>query len=408
MCGNKCGNAMPLNARKVETATPGRHSDGRGLFLYVKPSGARSWVLRYQVQGRRRDLGLGAYPDVSLAMARDRAAEARRLIAEGDDPITKKQQAKPKTFREAALELIDSKRPGWKNAKHAAQWTATLEAYVFPNIGAAQIAKIETADVISTLTPIWAAKPETANRVRQRIEAVIDYASALGIRTGDNPARWRGHLDHLLPKPTKVRAVVHHPALPHAQIADFMTDLAKREGVAARALAFTILTAARSGETRGMTWGEVDLEAKVWTIPADRMKAAKEHRVPLTGAALALLGQRSKGTPDDALIFGSEAKPGKPISDMSLTAVLRRMERSDITVHGFRSTFRDWAGETTGFPREVIEAALAHGIKDKTEAAYARSDLFDKRRKLMEAWVATAVTNDFAPNIVNLFFGRND
>lgn len=397
---------MPLNARKVETAAPGRHGDGRGLFLYVKPTGARSWVLRYQVQGRRRDLGLGSYPDVSLAMARDRAAEARRLIAEGEDPITKRQQAKPKTLREAALELIDSKRPGWKNAKHAAQWTATLEAYVFPKIGAVQVAKIETADVISTLTPIWAAKPETANRVRQRIEAVIDYASALGIRSGDNPARWRGHLDHLLPKPKKVRAVVHHPALPHAQIADFMTDLTKREGVAARALAFTILTAARSGETRGMTWGEVDLDAKVWTIPAGRMKAAKEHRVPLTDAALALLGKSTEGTPDDALIFGSEAKLGKPISDMSMTAVLRRMERNDITVHGFRSTFRDWAGETTGFPREVIEAALAHGIKDKAEAAYARSDLFEKRRKLMEAWSALASANATSEKIVSLHSGK--
>lgn len=397
---------MPLSARKVDTAGPGRHGDGRGLFLYVKPSGARSWVLRYQVQGRRRDLGLGAYPDVSLAMARDRAAEARRLIAEGEDPITKKRQAKPKTFRDAALELIESKRPGWKNAKHAAQWTSTLEAYVFPKIGAVQVAKIETADVISTLTPIWATKPETANRVRQRIEAVIDYASALGIRSGDNPARWRGHLDHLLPKPKKVRAVKHHPALPHAQIADFMADLAKREGVAARALAFTILTAARSGETRGMTWGEVDLDAKVWTIPAGRMKAAKEHRVPLTDEALALLGRSAESTPDNALIFGSEAKPGKPISDMSMTAVLRRMERADITVHGFRSTFRDWAGETTGFPREVIEAALAHGIKDKAEAAYARSDLFDKRRKLMEAWAAIAYANELATNVVNLHSGN--
>ena len=405
-CGNKCGNAMPLNARKVETAAPGRHGDGRGLFLYVKPTGARSWVLRYQVQGRRRDLGLGPYPDVSLAMARDRAAEARRLIAEGEDPIAKKQQAKPKTFREAALELIESKRPGWKNAKHAAQWTATLEAYVFPKIGAVQVAKIETADVISTLTPIWAEKPETANRVRQRIEAVIDYASALGIRSGDNPARWRGHLDHLLPKPKKVRAVVHHPALPHAQIADFMTDLAKREGVAARALAFTILTVARSGETRGMTWGEVDLDAKVWTIPAGRMKAAREHRVPLTDNALALLGQRAEEIPADALVFGSEAKRGKPISDMSMTAVLRRMERADITVHGFRSTFRDWAGETTGFPREVIEAALAHGIKDKAEAAYARSDLFDKRRLLMEAWASVAVVRAPSENVVTLNSGK--
>ncbi|MBO9451083.1 integrase arm-type DNA-binding domain-containing protein [Tropicibacter sp. R16_0] len=380
---------MRLSARKVETATPGRHGDGRGLFLYVKPSGARSWVLRYQVQGRRRDLGLGAYPEVSLAMARDRALEARRLIAEGGDPIAKKRQATHKTLRDAALELIESRRPGWKNAKHAAQWTSTLEAYVFPKIGEVQVAKVETSDVIATLAPIWSEKPETANRVRQRIEAVIDYASALGIRNGDNPARWRGHLDHLLPKPKKVRAVKHHPALPHAEIAEFMADLSERSGVAARALAFTILTAARSGETRGMTWAEVDLGAKLWTIPGVRMKAGKEHRVPLTGAVIALLGARQS---DDALVFGSEAKAGKPISDMSMTAVLRRMGRDGITVHGFRSTFRDWAGETTGFPREVIEAALAHGIKDKAEAAYARSDLIDKRRKLMEAWtlVATA------------------
>jgi len=391
-----------LSARKVETAKPGRHGDGRGLFLYVKPTGSRSWVLRFQMQGRRRDLGLGAYPDVSLAMARERAGEARRLIANGVDPITRKQQANPKRFKEAALELIESKRPGWKSEKHAAQWTSTLESYVFPKIGVVQVAKIETADVISTLTPIWSEKPETANRVRQRIEAVIDYASALGIRSGDNPARWRGHLDHLLPKPKKVRAVKHHPALPHSKIADFMSDLAKRDGVAARALAFTILTAARSGETRGMTWDEVDLDAKVWTIPAERMKAAKEHRVPLSEAAISLLGQREKGVPNDTLIFGSEAKPGKPISDMTMTAVLRRMKQTEVTVHGFRSTFRDWAGEMTGFPREVIEAALAHGIKSKAEAAYARSDLFDKRRMLMEAWANTANASGLGENVVTL------
>ncbi|MDO6481752.1 tyrosine-type recombinase/integrase [Shimia thalassica] len=391
---------MPLNARKVETALPGRHGDGRGLFLYVKPTGARSWVLRYQVAGRRRDLGLGPYPDVSLAMARERAVKARRIIAEGGDPIAIKQQAKPKTFREAALELIESKRPGWKNAKHAAQWTSTLETYALPKLGPMQVAKIETADVLEALKPIWAERPETANRVRQRIEAVIDYASALGIRAGENPARWRGHLDNLLPKPTKVRAVVHHPALPHSEIASFMGQLKDRSGVAARALAFTILTAARSGETRGMTWGEIDPETGIWTIPAQRMKAGKEHRVPLTNAALALLGQRADSTSYDTLVFGSEAKPGKPISDMSMTAVLRRMEHNDITVHGFRSTFRDWAGETTGFPREVIEAALAHGIKDKAEAAYARSDLFDKRRKLMEAWTAIALAQSNTDNIV--------
>jgi len=332
-------------------------------------------------------------------MARERAVEARRLIAEGEDPIAKKQQKKPKTFKEAAQELIESKRPGWKNAKHAAQWTSTLEAYAFPKLAQMQVTNVETADVIGALKPIWTDKPETANRVRQRIEAVIDYASALGIRSGDNPARWRGHLENLLPKPTKMRAVKHHPALPHAQIADFMTALAHRHGVAARALAFTILAVARSGETRGMTWGEVDLESGIWTIPASRMKAGKEHRVPLTDAALVLLGEA--GSPD-ALVFESEAKKGKPISDMSMTAVLRRMKRDDITVHGFRSTFRDWAGETTGFPREVIEAALAHGIKDKAEAAYARSDLFEKRRKLMDAWAAVAMRVDHGQKVVSL------
>jgi integrase len=388
---------MALSARKVETAGPGRHGDGRGLFLYVKASGARSWVLRYQVMGKRHDLGLGAYPEVSLAMARDRALQARRMIQEGEDPIAKKRQAQPKTFKDAALELIESKRPGWKNAKHAAQWTSTLESYVFPSLGRMQVARVETADVMGVLKPIWTTKPETANRVRQRIEAVLDYASALGIRAGENPARWRGHLDHLLPKPTKVKAVKHHPALPHAEIAEFMTDLSGRTGVAARALAFTILTAARSGETRGATWAEIDLDAKLWTIPADRMKAGKEHRVPLTPESIACLGPKRA---EAALVFESEAKPGKPISDMSMTAVLRRMGRDEITVHGFRSTFRDWAGETTGFPREVIEAALAHGIKDKAEAAYARSDLFDKRRKLMEAWAYQAIALASDQNVV--------
>lgn len=390
---------MALSVRKVEIAGAGRHGDGRGLFLYVKPSGARSWVLRYQVHGRRHDLGLGAYPDVTLSMARERAIEARRMIAMGEDPIAKRRQAKPKTFKDAAIDLIESKRSGWKNAKHAAQWTSTLETYAFPKLGPLQVAQVTTGDVMGVLQPIWSQKPETANRVRQRVEAVLDYASALGMRVGDNPARWRGHLDHLLPKPTKVRAVKHHPALAHAEIASFMEDLSHRRGVAARALAFTILTAARSGETRGMTWGEIDLEAGIWTIPAARMKAGKEHRVPLSPAAIAQLGPRRD---DNALVFESETKAGKAISDMSMTALLRRMGQNGITVHGFRSTFRDWAGETTGFPREVIEAALAHGIKNKAEAAYARSDLFDKRRKLMEAWAHKTTVNQTHTNVIAL------
>jgi len=387
---------MKLSARKVETAGVGRHGDGRGLFLYVKPTLARSWVLRYQVQGQRHDLGLGAYPDVTLAMARQKATDARRFILDGDDPIAKRRQVQPKTFKDAALELIESKRSGWKNAKHAAQWTSTLEAYVFPTLGPMQVTKIVTADVVGALKPIWSQKPETANRVRQRIEAVLDYASALGIREGDNPARWRGHLDNLLPKPTKVRAVRHHPALPHADMSDFMDALSTRKGVSARALTFTILTVARSGEARGMTWAEVDLDNRTWTIPAQRMKAGKEHRVPLTVTAIAQLGPMLD---DTELVFGSETKAGKPISDMSMTALLRRMEYNNITVHGFRSSFRDWAGETTSYPREVIEAALAHSIKDKAEAAYARSDLFDKRRDLMDAWENAVTHRNLGENV---------
>ncbi len=290
-------------------------------------------MLRYQVMGRRHDLGLGAWPEVSLAMARDRALRARRMIQEGEDPIAGKRRARPKTLRDAALELIDSRRPGWRNAKHAAQWTSTLEAYAFPGLGRMQVARIGPADVIGVLKPIWNDRPETANRMRQRIEAVLDYASALGIRTGDNPARLRGHLDHVLPKPSKVRAVRHHPALPHAGIAGFMEDLSGRTGVAARALAFTVLTAARSGETRGMTWAEVDPDAGVWTVPAARMKAGREHRVPLTDAAAALLGDRGDGA---ALVFGSETRAGRPISGTSMAAVLRRMAGSAIRPCGIR------------------------------------------------------------------------
>lgn len=378
---------MPLSARKVETAGPGKHVDGHGLMLVVKDSGARSWVLRCQANGRRRDIGLGAWPEVTLAVARQKAIEARRLMREGGDPVAGKRRATTIRFRDAAAELIASKRDGWRNAKHAAQWPATLETYVYPKLGNRDVRTIGVDDVLAVLRPIWSEKPETASRVRQRVEAVLDYASAKGLREGDNPARWRGHLDHLLPKPSKVRAVEHHAALDWREIGAFMGKLAAREGVASRALAFAILTAARSGEVRGIRWAELDVVSGVWTVPAARTKAAKEHRVPLSPQALALLGEPSR---EDDLVFPGE-RAGKPLSDMSLTAVLRRMGRSE-TVHGFRSTFRDWAGETSSFPREVIEAALAHRLKDKAEAAYARGDLFAKRRALMEEW-ASVVSN---------------
>ena len=301
------------------------------------------------------------------------------------DPLAERGRARALTFKAAAEALIESKRPGWRNAKHAWQWANTLETLAYPRLGALDVKDVETADVVAVLRPVWTARTETASRLRQRIEAVLDYAGAMGARAGDNPARWRGHLDHLLPKPSTVKRVDHHPALDWREAPGFMADLAERAGLGAKALAFAILTAARSGEARGMTWAEIDDIDGIWTVPAQRIKAGKEHRVPLTAAARALLGQRGK---PDALVFASPNDPAKPLSDMTLMAALRRMGRGDLTAHGFRSTFRDWAGETTAHPREVIEAALAHRLRDKAEAAYARGDLFAKRRRLMEDWAA--------------------
>ena len=374
-----------LTDRTVRAAAPGRHMDGtvRGLTLLVWPSGARSWVLRYQIAGRRRDMGLGPYPEITLARAREKALEARRLVKEGIDPMDARRRTKVLTFQAAAEALIESKRPGWRNAKHAAQWTATLKTYAHPKLGSLDVKAVDTRTVLEVLRPIWTEKAETASRVRQRIEAVLDYAAALGLRSGENVARWKGHLDHLLPAPNKVKQVEHHAALDWREAPVFMAELAQRDGIAAKALAFTALTAARSGEVRGMTWAEVDDADSSWTVPGSRIKAGKEHRVPLTLAARRLLGDR--GAPS-ALVFPAPADARKPLSDMTLSAVLKRMGRGDLTVHGFRSTFRDWAGETTAHPREVIEAALAHRLKDKAEAAYARGDLFTKRRRLMEDW----------------------
>jgi integrase len=374
-----------LTDRTVKTVGPGRYGDGtvKGLMLVVRDNGSRAWVMRYQLGGRRRDMGLGPYPEISLADAREKALDACRLIKrDGKDPLAERGRAKVKTFKEAAKVLIESKKSGWRNAKHAAQWTSTLETYAYPKLGALDVQGVDTDAVLDVLRPIWPTKTETASRLRQRIEAVLEYATAMKARTGENPARWKGHLDNLLPKPSKVRAVKHHAALDWRQAPAFMTELAKRQGIDAQALAFTILTAARSGEVRGAAWREIDLTTAVWTVPPGRIKAGKEHRVPLTPAALALLGD--PGEPDE-LVFPSPMKKRKPLSDATLAAVLKRMG-VDVTVHGFRSCFRDWAGETTPHAREVIEAALAHRLKDKAEASYARGDLFQKRRKLMEDW----------------------
>lgn len=374
--------------------TEGMHAvgDPPGLYLLVS-GGGRSWILRYSFGGRRRDFGLGSCVDLTLAEARQKAKEARKLVLEGIDPIEAKKSKRAAdraavssamTFRQCVTGYIDSHGDGWKNAKHRAQWQSTLETYAGPIMGDLNVATIELPHVLKVLEPIWKEKTETASRLRGRIESVLAWATVRGYRSGDNPARWKGHLDQLLPKPSKVAKVEHHAALPFAEIGSFMADLRKHAGTSARALEFAILTAARSGEVRGARWAEIDMDAAIWIIPAERIKTEKEHRIPLSAPALELLKALPTMAGTDLVFPG--AKEGKPLSDMALTAVLRRMKRSDLTAHGMRSTFRDWAGERTAYAREVIEHALAHQLKDKAEAAYARGTLFDKRRRLMEDW----------------------
>lgn len=387
--------AKELGALEISRLrTPGLHFVGGipGLALQITPNGSRSWTLRAMVGTKRRDIGLGAYPAVPLADAKERARTDRDLIRDGVDPIEKRRAAQSalkattaaaKTFKQVAVAYIETHEAGWKNAKHAQQWRNTLETYAYPLIGELLVRDVEKEHVLDVLRPIWTKKNETASRLRGRIESVLSYAMQAEYRPeGLNPARWRGGLDKLLPAPSKIAAEGHHAALPVAQMGAFMQRLRAAEGKGARALEFTILTAARSGEARGATWGELDLEAKVWTVPAARMKAGKEHRVPLSAAAVALLESLAKGDADD-LVF--EAPRGGQLSDMTLSAVLRRMEVPAVP-HGFRSTFRDWAAELTTYPREVPEMALAHAIGDKVEAAYRRGDLFEKRRAMMADW----------------------
>jgi integrase len=365
-----------------------------GLALQVLPTGGRTWVLRVMVGGRRREIGLGGYPDVTLAGARDKAREARDKIVRGIDPVAERRAARSsldsknaatKTFEQCADAYMAAKAPGWKNAKHGAQWAATLKAYAYPVMGKLPVQDVVLAHVMSVLEPIWTTKPETASRVRNRIELVIDWAAARGYRDKDNPARWRGHLDKLLAAPTKIARVQHFAALPIDDMHSFMERLRQVQGMGALALEFAILTAARSGEARGATWAEIDREGKVWTIPAVRMKGGREHRVPLSDAALVVLDKAlAMPRPEEGdLVF--PAARGGPLSDMTLTAVLRRM-KLEATVHGFRSCFRDWAAERTSFPPEAAELALAHAVGNKVEAAYRRGDLFERRRVMMNAW----------------------
>lgn len=372
----------------------GYYPDGGGLYLQVTESGAKTWIYRYTIAGRTRDMGLGSFAALSLGEARVKAGEYRNMKAAGLDPVEQRkakqaaaalEAARARTFDQCAKEYIETHKQAWKNSKHAAQWTATLDTYAAPVIGHLSVQDIDTECIRKVLEPIWITKTETATRVRGRIESILDWAKVCGYRTGENPARWRGHLDQLLPKRSKVQRVKHHPALPYDEIGAFMVELRKRGGVAALALEFTILCLSRTGETIGAKGPEVDLAKKAWTIPADRMKAGKEHRVPLSDRAVEIIKELLPMRRDDSYIFPGPER-GKPLSNIAMLALRNRMKRSNITVHGFRSTFRDWASERTSYPNEVCEMALAHRVEDKTEAAYRRGDLFEKRRRLMQEW----------------------
>lgn len=379
-----------LTARKAATAPPGKHDDGDGLRLYVSPSGARKWVYRFMLNGRRREAGLGSLSEISLAQAREKAADSRRLISQGIDPIDHKAPATVPTFTQCAARYIRAHRHGWSNPKHARQWVATLKTYARPILGAKPVDAIATEDILLVLKPIWTNKTETAKRVQGRIENVLDYATAHQYRDASNPARWRGHLDQLLARPSTVKTVEHHPAMPYDRLPEFLCELASHSSISALALQWLILTATRTGETIGARWEEIDQEAAIWTIPAVRMKAKREHRVPLTGAVLEILARLPRL--DGHLYLFPGARHGKSVSNMALLQLMRGMgygvggNRGAYVPHGFRSSFRDWAGEVSSFPREIAEAALAHVLENKVEAAYQRGDLLLKRRKLMEAW----------------------
>jgi integrase len=392
--------ARPINKFSAKTAealkAPGRHSDGGGLYLKVTPDGRRQWVFMYRWQGKQKEMGLGAFSPVAvpkgvkvrfvtLADARQKATDARAAIAVGTDPMAARRVAvEIPTFGKFADDLIDQMAPGFKNAKHLAQWRMTLGDTYCKAIRKKLVNEVDTADVLATLRPIWNTKAETASRIRGRIERVLDAAKAEGKRTGENPALWRGHLATLLPKRHKLQRG-HHEAMPYESLPAFVASLREREAMSARALEFTILTAARSGETFGATWVEIDMIAKVWTIPAKRMKAGREHRVPLSPRSIEILSEmETLGSLPGSYVFPG-AKRERPLSNMAMDMTLRRMKQ-DVTVHGFRSSFRDWCGEVSSFPREIAEAALAHTVGDETERAYRRGDALEKRRGLMAAW----------------------
>lgn len=379
--------------------TDGRYAVGgiAGLHLRIS-AGHRGWILRVLVGDKRKDIGLGAYPLISLAQARERAWKIHEAIREGRDPVAPRklqrqalisQAAVEKTFQWCADEFLKAKSSEWKNAKHRQQWENTLETYAIPHLGHLAVSQLDLPHILACLEPIWHTKNETASRLRGRIESILDWATVRKYRSGDNPARWKGHLDKVLPAPSKIQKVEHHRAIPVADMSDFLSMLRARVGIAARALEFVIFTAARSGEARGATWSEIDMKAAIWIVPAERMKAGVEHRVPLSLEALQLLQTLPRIDHSKLLFPGSK---GQPLSDMSMTAVMRRME-VDAVPHGFRSTFRDWVGEQTNYPRELAEQALAHTIENKVEAAYRRGDGLEKRRQMMQDWASHICTS---------------
>jgi len=393
-----------LTAASLKIIRPGYYADGAGLMLQVT-TGAdgeprRSWLCRCSVRGKRRELGLGSAERVTLAEARKRCAEFRTKAKSGLDPVDQArleqeareaavaaERARAMTFAQCARAYIDAHSASWRNAKHRTQWAATLERYAFPTFGDVPVSEVDRAMVMRVIEPLWGEKTETASRLRGRIEKVLDWATVRSFRSGDNPARWRGALEVLLPARRKVAPVRHHAAMPYADVPAFMGKLREGQNAATDCLQFMILTACRSGEARLATWREMDLDAAVWSLPASRMKANRAHRVALSDAAVELLRRRATnhGCARDQLCFGSDAKAGAALSDMAPTMIMRRAKLS-YTAHGFRSAFRDWCAERTGFPREIAEAALAHVNADKVEAAYLRSDVFVKRARLMQLW----------------------
>jgi integrase len=410
--------AEGLTAAKVRTAKPGRYGDGAGLYLLVRGPEARFWLFRYTREGKMREMGLGAASGsavVSLADARVKARRLHDIVREGRDPLADRDAAKAAeaaaarqtqvratTFRDVAAAYITAHESSWRNAKHRQQWSNTLDTYAHPVLGDLAVAEVDTGAVMRVLEPIWREKSETASRLRGRIESVLDYAKARGWRDGENPARWRGHVANMLPKRSKVQPVEHHAALPWREIGAFMTALRDQEGLGAVALRFAILTASRTSEAIEARWPEIDMTAGVWTVPPSRMKAGREHRVPLSDAALAVLTAVAS-LRDDARggwVFPG-ARAGRPLSNMAFLMLLRRMGRGDLTAHGFRSTFRDWAAET-GQPADVAEAALAHTLGNKVQAAYQRGDLLERRRKLMDTWAEFCARSEPSGDVVEL------